>query len=172
MIPISSAVRGGLTWSRASHKCAYQLRRSGELVASLQRRRWWSTEYEAESQHGNWRLCRTGFWRTVIEIVDTDSGQQIATLWRYWRGGGKLIFSDHQTFQLICKGFWRPVWTVVADSGQSVLSIHSREKTVELPNETHLPDDRLTLLVVVAWHAMQQAAQDASAGVAVAAAIS
>ena len=81
-----------------------------------------------------------------------------------------MVFFDGQAFRMTCKGFWRPVWTVFADNGQPVLSIHSRDKTVELPNEIQLSEDLLILLVIFAWHIMQQASEDAASAAAAVAA--
>jgi len=58
---------------------------------------------------------------------------------------------------------------VRADSGQPVLSIHSRGKTVELPKELHLQEDRLMLLVMFTWHMVQQTSEDAASAAVVAA---
>jgi hypothetical protein len=168
MIPISSAFSGGLVWSKIPHQRGYELRRNGETVGSWQRMSCWSSEVQAESHHGNWRFRRSGFFRTSAEIIDAVSNTQIATLKPKCDGGGTLVFSDGQAFRITCKGFWRPVWTVFADNGQPVLSIHSREKTVELPNEIQVSEDRLILLVIFAWHMMQQAAEDAASVAAVA----
>jgi hypothetical protein len=52
-------------------------------------------------------------------------------------------------------------------SGQPVLSIHSREKTVDLSRELCLPEDRLILLAIFTWHIMQQASEDAASAAAV-----
>jgi len=171
MIPISSAISGGLVWSKTPRKPAYELKSGGSTVASLQRNSCWSQEFHAESQHGRWKFRRIGFWRFASEIVDVNSGVQIATFKPNWGGGGRLVFSDGQTFQLTFKGLWRPVWSVLAN-GQRVLSVQTRGKKVELVNQMHLPEDRLTLLVIFTWHIMRQAAEDAAAGAAVAAAIS
>jgi len=38
-----------------------------------------------------------------------------------------------------------------------------REKTVELPNQLQVREDRLNLLVISAWHIMQPASENASA---------
>lgn len=167
MIPLYSAISGGLAWSKASHKRGYELKRNGEVVGSLRRPSCWSSELQAESHHGSWKFRRTGFFRTGTEIVESSSNTRIATLKPNWSGGGTLIFSDGQTFRLTSKGFWRPVWTLLADDGQPVLSIDSRGKTVELPKELHLHEDRLILLVIFAWHMMQRASEDAAAGAAV-----
>ena len=172
MIPISSAISGGLVWSKTPHKCGYELKCNGEIVAWLRRKSFWSSEFQAESHYGSWRFRRIGFFRCSTEIVDANSDIRIATLKRHWSGGGMLVFSDGQAFRLTSKGFWRPVWTVLADNGQPVLSIHSREKTVELPNELRLSEDRLILLAIFAWHLMQQAAEDAASAAVVFAATS
>src|ERR1700719_3214847 len=145
MIPISSAISGGLVWSKTPHQRAYELKSGGNTVASLQRKSCWSQEFHAESQQGNWKFHRTGFWRFASEIVDENSGVQIATFKPNWCGAGTLVFSDGQIFQLTFKGLWRPVWSVLAN-GQLVLSIQTRGKKVELANPMHLPEDRLTLL--------------------------
>lgn len=171
MIPISSAISGGLVWCRTPRKRGYDLKSNGDTIASLQRKSYWSQEFHAESQHGSWTFRRIGFWRAVTEIIDAGSGVRIAILNPNWCGGGTLVFSDGQIFQLISKGLWRPVWSVLAN-GQLVLSIQARGKNVELANQMHLPDDRLTLLSIFAWHIMQQTAEDAAAGTAVAAAVS
>jgi hypothetical protein len=172
MIPITSAISGGLIWSKASHKLGYELKSNGEVVASLHPVSRWSPEFEGESQSGKWRFRRTGFWRGVTEIVDAHSGAQIAVLKPNWRGGGTLFFSDGQRFQVTAKGFWQPVWSVLAESGLSILNTHSRKKTVEFPNELQLSEDRLVLLTVFIWHVIQQAAQDAAAAAVVVAASS
>lgn len=162
MIPISSAISGGLVWSKIPNRRGYELKRNGEIVGSLRRPSFWSSEFQAESAHGSWQFCRTGCFRTGTEIIDSKSGARIATLKPDWTGGGTLQFFDGQTFRFVSKGFWRPVWTVLTDSGQPVLSIHSCEKTVELASGFHLSEDRLSLLVVFAWHIMRQAAEDAA----------
>lgn len=167
MIPISS-ISGRLVWSKIRHKRGYELKRNGEIVGSLHGASFWSSEFQAESHHGSWRFRRTGCFRTGTEIVDSSSHTRIATFRPDWSGGGTLVFSDGQTFRFASKGFWRPVWTMLTDTGQPVVSIHSREKTVELLNELHLSEDRLILLVIFAWHIMQQASED---GASVAAAV-
>jgi hypothetical protein len=168
MIPISSAITGELTWSKIAHKRGFELRSDAGIVASLRQTSFWSREFQAESAHGSWRFRRSGFWRIATEIVDAASGVRIAALKPNWCGGGMLIFTDGQTFQLTSKGFWRPVWSALAN-GQSVLSVQTRGKKVELLNQMHLPEERLTLLAIFTWHIMRQAAED---GAEVAAAIS
>jgi hypothetical protein len=169
MVSISSAVSGGLAWSKTPRRRGFELKRNGEVLGSLRRTSCWSSESQAESSHGSWRFHRTGFLRLGTEIVDSRSNTRIATLKPNWTGGGKLIFSDGQIFSLSCRGLWRPVWTVRAEDGQPVLTIHSRGKTVELTNELHLQEYRLILLVMFTWHMMRQASEDAASAAVVAA---
>jgi hypothetical protein len=161
MIPVSAAISGELVWSKIPYKPGYELKHNGEIVGTLQRMNSWSSEVHAESAHGSWKFRRIGFFRTGSEIVDSISGAQMAILKRTWSGGGTLDFSDGQTFRLVSKGCWRRVWTVLAASGQPVVSIHSCEKTVDLPKELYVPEDKLILLAIFVWHIMQQASEDA-----------
>lgn len=169
MIPISSALSGGLFWSKIPQQRGFQLTSHGEVIGSLQKANFWATEFRAESAHGSWKFRRTGCFRTGTEVVDAISNTQIAIFKPNWRGGGTLAFFDGQTFQITCKGFWRPVWTVRDESGQSVLELHTREKAVDLPGTVQLSEDRLTLLAIFTWHIMRQAAEEAAsaAGLAV-----
>jgi len=172
MIPISSAISGGLIWSKIPHKNGFELKREGEVIASLQQKSCWSMEFQAESECERWKFRRTGFWRPATEIVDADSDMRIAILKPNWGGGGALEFSDGQIFRVTSKGFLRPVWSVLTDGGQPVLKIRSREKTVELSNQSHLPEGRLILLATFAWYMVRQAAQDAASAAVVVVAIS
>jgi hypothetical protein len=62
---------------------------------------------------------------------------------------------------------------VLTDSGQTVLSLDSREKTVELAKGLDLSEDRMILLAIFAWHVMQQISEDAAlTGAVIAAAAS
>jgi hypothetical protein len=162
MIPNSSAISGGLFWSKTPYNRGFELKRNGEIVGSLWQTSFWSTEFRAESAHGSWKFRHIGGLRTGTEIVDSKSDARIAIFKPNWRGGGALAFSDGLTLKITCQGFWRPVWTVLTENGQAVLSIHSREKTVEVVRESHLSEDRLILLAIFAWRVIQQAAEDAA----------
>jgi hypothetical protein len=170
MIPISSAISGGLIWSKTSCKRGYELKCNGEIVASLQRKSFWSSEFQAESARGSWKFRRTGCFRAGTEIVDSNFGTRITILKPNWSGGGTLAFSDGLTFRITSKSLWRQVWTVLGDSGETVLSIHSRE--VDVPRKLHLSEERLILLAIFSWHIMQQASEDAASVAATLAAIS
>ena len=163
MIPLSSAISGGLTWSKISSNQSYQLKLNDEIVGTLQHPGFWSLSFIAESQSGRWIFRRSGWFGSGSEILDSTSRQQIATFKSVWGGGGTLTFADGQQFQLECKGWWHPVWTVVAKRGETLLRLHTREKTADVPNAGSIPDARLSLLIMFTWYRILQAEEDAAA---------
>jgi hypothetical protein len=167
MIPISSALSRGLYWSKIPHQRGFQLNSNGDIVGSLRPTNFWATQLRAESAHGSWTFRRTGCLWTGTEIADASSNAPIAVFKPNWSGGGMLAFSDGMTFRISCKGFWRPVWTVWAESGQPVLHLHSRGKTVELPGKGQLSEDRVALLAIFTWHTMRRAEEEAASTAAV-----
>ena len=126
MIPISSALSGGLIFSKLPHSQNYELRFNGEVVASLHKPSFWSCDYAAETRDGRWTIRRGGFLGTGAEIVDSASGLSIATFKANWGSRGVLTFTDGQTFQIEYKGLWRPVWSVLTENRRPVLRIHQR----------------------------------------------
>jgi hypothetical protein len=178
MIPISSplssrALSGGLIWSKISCNRDHELKLNNELVGRLHKPSFWSSEFEAETQAGRWTFRRGGFCRTGAAIVDSVSKQTVATSKSGWGGRGMLTFTDGQTFQVVYKGWWRPVWSVLTENGQPVLHIQTREKTVDLPAcsavAATISDDRLALLIMFTWYCVLRAEEDTSTAVLVAA---
>jgi hypothetical protein len=166
----SSALSGALTWSKIScGKQRYELKLNHEVVGSLHKTSFWSSEFEVETQTGRWTFRRAGFCGTGAAIVDSVSNQTIATSKSGWGGRGTLTFSDGQIFQVQCNGWWRPTWTVLTENGQPILHIHTRERTVDLPPAPAIADNRLTLLIMFAWYCVLRAEEDAATVVMVAA---
>jgi hypothetical protein len=163
MIPLSSATSGGLTWSRLSRTRSYELKVNDQVVGTLQHPSFWSSSFVAESQSGRWIFRRGGWFGAGSEILDSSSQQQLATFKSVWGGSGTLTFSDGQQFQLECNGWRRPVWSVVGKGGETVLRLHTREKTVDGPNVGSVPDTRLSVLIMFTWYRVLQAEEDAAA---------
>src|SRR5271165_4573569 len=135
MIPLSSssAASGTLTWSTIPRSRNYELKLNSETVGTLHRPGWCETSFLAETQDGHWTFRRNGCFGGGSEIFDTVSKQEIATLKSSWgTGGGTLTFADGQTFQMRCEGWWRPVWSVIGQSGEALLRLRAREKVVEV----------------------------------------
>jgi hypothetical protein len=166
MIPISSAISSGFTWSKISCR-NYELKLNHEVVGTLKRPSFWSSNFIAETQHGRWTFRRGGWLGSGAQIVDSASQQAIATLTSGWGCGGTLTFADGQTFRLECHGWWRPVWSVIAESGEPLLRLHTREKTVEVLSRA-VPDSRLSLLIMFIWYRKLQAEEDAASAAMVA----
>ena len=172
MIPLSSssAISGGLTWTKIPHSRNYELRLNGEAVGTLLRPGWFETSFLAETQYGQWTFRRGGCLSGGAQIIDTVSKQPIATLKCSWgTGGGTLTFADGQTLELKQNGWWRPVWSVIGADGQLVLRFHAREKTLEVAAEQALPVSRVALLAMFTFYRMLQAEEDAAVAVLVAA---
>jgi hypothetical protein len=121
-----------------------------------------------------------------VTLQDREWELEISShrLFPHWFGNGRFNFRrPNRQPQTELERWWNAgllrrtdisayLQRLLAASGQSVLSIHSREKTVDLPRELYLPEDRLILLAIFAWHIMQQASEDAASAAAVVAATS
>jgi hypothetical protein len=171
MIPLSSAsaISGGLTWKKISCSRSYELKLSDQVVGTLERPSFWSSDFVANTQNGSWTFRKTGFLGNGAEVFDSASQQSIATFKAEWGGGSTLIFADGQSFRLQCKGWWRPVWSVIGEAGQPVLVLDVRDKTVDVPGAGAVPDSRLSLLIMFTWYRVLKAEEDAQAGAVVAA---
>jgi hypothetical protein len=63
------------------------------------------------------------------------------------------------------------VWSVIGQSGETLLRLQAREKTVELPSGGFgeaVPESRLLLLIMFAFYRVLQAEDDAETAVMVA----
>jgi hypothetical protein len=167
MISLSSAVSSGLTWSKIPRGKGYELKLNDAVVGSLRRASFWSSIYLAESGNERWTFRRSGFFRSGAEILNSASQRQLASFKSDWKGGGTLAL-DGQTFAVRCKGFWRPMWSVIAADGQPVLHLHTREKRVAVPTENSVPENRLAMLILFGWYRVLQAEEDAASAATVA----
>jgi len=165
MIPL---VSGSLTWSKLPWNRGSELKLNGEVVGSLRKAGFWSSTFAAETRAGNWTFRRNGCFGNSAEILDSNSEQKIADFKSTWGNGGTLTFADGQTFQLRVEGWWRLVWSVIGEGGETVLRLQRREKTVEHPAATALPDSQLLLLITFTWYQILKAEEDAAAAVMVA----
>ena len=159
MIPLSASVSSGLTFS--SDWRGFEIKQNDQIVGILRRPGVWSANFHAATSNENWIIRRGGFWGNKAEILDAASQQPMAQFKSAWGGKGTLAFADGQTFFVVTRGWWHPVWTVVTESGQVVLQLHAREKSVELHNLTALPEDRLSLLVLFTLYRVRQAEEAA-----------
>ena len=170
MIPISSAISGGLAWSRKGS--GYELKLNHEVVGRLHKTNFWSSDYRAESSHGNWKFVRCGRLGNGAEIRD-ENNVCAATFKTGWSGPGTFKFADGQTFLVSSEGCWRPVWKVTTLDGQPVLQVGSREKAVTLEKplakQSDLTQSRWLLLILFTFYRMRQAEEDGAVAAMVAA---
>lgn len=169
MIPLSSATSGTVTWNNLPHNHGIELKFGDRTFGTLRRPSPWSCRFEATSPQGHWTFQRSGFLDTGI--VDSATQQQIAVFKPGWGGRGTLTFADGQKFHMTCKGLWRPVWTIHSESGEAVLSLHAREKFVELSESSvhvgNAHDTRISLLIMFTLYRIRQAEEDAATAVVV-----
>lgn len=166
MIPLTTAVSSGFTFS--TNWRGFELKQNDQIVATLRRPSVWSSNFLAATAKENWVIRRGGFWGSKAEIVDAASQQPIAYFKSAWGGKGTLTFADGQTFFVVTRGWWHPVWTVATETGQPILQLHTREKVVRLHDTAALPESRLLLLVLFTLYRVRQA-EDAAAAASAAA---
>ena len=164
MIPLSTAISGGLTWKKIPHSRNYELKTNGELVGTLQRTSIWSSSFIAETRDGAWTFRRTGFLGTRAEVLEAEI--PIATFKSAWASRGVLTLTDGQTFHVECRGCWHPAWSVTTEDGKLILRIRSRERSVEVPMSSAVNSSRLSLLIMFTWYRLLQAEEDAAAAAA------
>jgi hypothetical protein len=161
MIYLSSVISGDLTWSKISHR-SYELKLNRDVLGTLRRPNFWSSTCLAETQSGHWTFRRGGWFGAGTQILDPTSARKIATFRSVWgSGGGTLTFADGETFSLECEGWWRPVWQVATQTGETLLRLHPREKNVELAEGAALLGTRLSLLILFTWYRVLQGEEDA-----------
>lgn len=148
------------TWSKIPSSRNYELRRNGKVAGTLRRPSIWSSNFVAQTQHGEWTFRRAGYCGTSAEILDSASEKPIATLKCSWGGKRALTFADGQTFQLECKGWWRPEWSIIPEDGVPVARIQTQSNQVEITRPDAVPDDRLTLLIMFAWYQVLQVEEE------------
>jgi len=165
-LPSSSAISSGLSWSKIPHRRDYELRMNGQAVGTLQRPGWFDSSFLAETPDGKWTFRRAGCFGGA-DILDSASQPPIANFKPSWgTGGGTLTFADGHTFQLKVEGWWRPVWSVLSQSGESLFRFHAREKTVEsAPSSPAVPDSRLLMLMMFTFYRVLQTEEDAAVAV-------
>ena len=170
MTPLQPAVvvSTRFTWSKLPNSRGFELTRNGEILGTLRRPTIWSQNVFAATPTGNWIFRPCGFWRTEAEIADADSRRTLARFKTGWGRSGTLTFSDGQIFHLDYKRAWHPRWVVTNDAGEIVLSLRTREKSVEIENGPVLSESRLALLILFTLCRVRQAQEDAASAAMVA----
>lgn len=164
MIPSLTAVSSGFTFS--ANWRGFELKQNGQIVATLKRPSMWSCDFNAATPSESWVIRRSGFWGSKGEIRDAASDKPIATFKWGWGDKGALTFADDQTFLIVTRGCWHPVWSVTTETGQPVLQLHTREKSVALHNRGTLAESRVALLVLFTLYRVRQAEDAAAAALA------
>jgi len=168
MTPLPSGASTRFTWSALPNSRGFELTRNGEILGTLRRPTIWSQNVFATTPAGDWIFRPSGFWRTEAEIVDSASRQTLAKFKTKWSRSGALTFADGQIFQLDYKRSWHPRWTVTNDAGETVLSLRTREKSVEIEKGPVICESRLALLILFTLCRVRQAQEEAASAAMVA----
>jgi len=169
MIPLSSANSSGFSWSKLPRSVGFEVKLNGRVVGALRRMSFSSSNYEATTSEGTFKIQRRGWSGTKDEIVDSVSQQQIAHFESGWRRRSTLTFADGQRFQIERNGCWRPRWSITSESGERIVSVDPRQRTADTPVAIRVKNSRLVLLLMFILYRIRQAEEDASAVAAVAA---
>lgn len=159
-----------LNWIKSRIKGRYELIANGPILGSLQRVGFWKSITQAEFKGRAWSFQRCG--HATTEIMEEPGARLVAQFKPNWLGGGWLSFNDGERFQLIAKGFWRPVWSWLNAQGQKLLEVAPNEKCVRLTgmsgsDELNSSQNRLPVLIMFSWHQILQTNDDAAAVAAI-----
>ena len=160
-----------LTWTKSSVRGRYELTANGAVLGSLQRVGFWKPASHTEFKGQSWSFQRSGLAGT--KVLQYPGERLVAEFNANWLGGGMITFADGRQFQLTAKGFFRPVWSLIDDHSQRIMEITPHNKSVALfgaSAENYQADSHVPVLIMLSWHQILQANDDAAAVAASAAA--
>jgi len=161
-----------LHWVKSRIKGRHELTANGPILGSLQRVGFWRSASQAEFKGKTWSFQRSGCART--DILEEPGARPVACFKANWAGGGTLVFHDGQRFQLVAKGFWRPVWYWLNGQNQKILEVIPHSKTVNITGAAaagglNFDQGALPVLIMFSWHQILQTNDDAAAAAAISA---
>jgi hypothetical protein len=129
-----------LNWVKSKNG-RHELTANGPILGSLRRVGFWKSASQAQFKGKMWSFQRRGCART--EILEEPDSRPVAQFRANWLGGGTLIFHDGRQFQLVCKGFWRPLWFWVDDQGRKLIEVvpHSKSVNIVSPGSSNSAGD-------------------------------
>ena len=106
-------------------KMHYELRVSGELVATLRFRSSMGSFATGESADGCWTFKRVGFWQTRVTVRLCGGERDIASFKNNtWSGGGTLELSDGRAFHATTN-LWQTKLEFQNESGNALIQFKS-----------------------------------------------
>ncbi len=157
MLKIADAAAQGLEWSQPKVMWReYELRASGELVATLQFRSLFGTLATGESGDGCWTLKRVGFFQQRATIRRCDSETEVALFTNNtWTQGGTLECANGGRF-LATTNLWSTRFDFTTEAEEPLVKLHyggvfRLKADVEiLPAARSLPE--LPIIVLAGWY--------------------
>jgi hypothetical protein len=111
MRPLRDSLYGDLIWRRPRFfRSELVLEAGSERLASLIWPKWYSFDAVAESADGRWTIGRRRGMglRAPCVVLNADSGAEVATIRRGWRGMGTARFASGAEYAWGREGFWHP----------------------------------------------------------------
>ena len=155
-----------LNWVKSGMKGRQDLVADGSILGSLQRVGFWKSTSRAEFKGQAWSFQRSGCAGT--HIFEEPGSRHVGSFKANWLGGGTLLFNDGQRFQLVTKGFWRPIWFWLNDQERDLFEVVPHKKTVRIIDSVvtsnwDFGQSRLPVLILFSWHQILKTQDDAAA---------
>ena len=155
-----------LNWIKSGIKGRQELIADGSVLGSLQRVGFWKSASQAEFKGKAWSFQRSGC--AGAHIFEEPGSRHVGSFKANWLGGGTFFFNDGQKFQLVTRGFWRPIWLWLNDQGQELLEVVPHQKIVKIIDAVAISnwdsgESRLPVLILFSWHQILKTQDDAAA---------
>jgi hypothetical protein len=165
MTSLSLAVPGELNWSKIPHQSGFELKQNGEILARLQKPKFWSCSMRVEVDVLPRRFLAQHY-RGYRRGLEGHTCPLDAKLERGWNAD----VQRRADFSGVAPVVLELVWAVKSANGQLVTRIHSRRKRAELFSKGGVSGSRAILLALLAWQCIKQQAEDAASAAIVVAA--
>lgn len=160
----------GLHWVQAGAMGRrHELRtETDEVIATMERPKWYSNDAEVNVPGNRWRFQRRGIFRQEIIITAAATGDEPARF--HYRGinrGGELIFRDGRRYLWKQSGFFGSKWAWVTPEGEPFLGFQSGG-LLRLNGQLSIAPaaesmQSLALLIFLGWHLLTLYREDMSA---------
>jgi hypothetical protein len=123
--PLRDALYGDLVWSRPGlFRRELRLESGSDLIARLRWERFLSFEATGEAADGRWIFTRhrLGSFRGSVTMREAESGVEVATFTRHWRGTGAITFASGAQYTWVRIGFWRPTFAWRSEGHERLLA--------------------------------------------------
>lgn len=147
-----------LRWEQPrSLRMEYELRASGQTLATLHFRSAFGTFATLQDGEGSWTFKRMGFWRTHVSIRALASDEELGAFQNNtWKQGGTLVLSDGRAY-LASTNFWSTQYSFCTPQEEPLIHfakfrgiLHASTEVTVLPAARQLPE--LPWMIGLGWY--------------------